>query len=1454
MPASASSEETYKFERMWPTLQQPWYFNNPEDIAIDSAGNVYVVDGGNNRIQKFTSSGKFITKWGSHGSGDGEFWSPTGIAIDGAGNVYVADYGNYRIQKFTSSGEFITKWGSRGSEDGEFISPKGIATDSVGNVYVADEGSSTEHNPGTRIQKFTSSGEFISKWGSWGSGDGEFIFPKGIATDSAGNVYLADGGNCRIQKFTSSGEFITKWGSRGSGDGEFWEITGIAIDGVGNVCVKNDHYIQKFTSSGKFITKWGSYSYFKGPEGIAIDSAGNVYVVEQGAPHFAAWSGSRIRKFTSSGEFISKWGSWGSGDGEFISPKGIATDSVGNVYVADYGNYRIQKFTSSGEFISKWGSQGSEDGEFWDSSSLWDWIIGMAIDGAGNVYVESGNYRIQKFTSLGDFITKVGSPPGFYPEDGDFTSSDQYSIAIDGAGDVYVAENSNLQKFTPSGEFISKWAKNVIQGPSGIAIDSAGNFYVVEKGNNGIKKFTSSGEFITGWGGYGDGDGRFMGPSGIAIDGAGNVYVGDLGNNRIQKFTPDGIFVGKFGSFGSDLGFLNQPLSLAIDSTGKVYVADCGNNRIQVFQQATSGAIMKAIIVAGGGPFPGNNLWDATQMCANFAYRTLTYQGYTKEGIYYLTADTNLDLDSNGVLDDVDGNATNANLQEAITNWAKDADNIVLYLADHGGSGTFRMSGTETLSVSDLDSWLDELQETISGRVTIIYDACESGSFLSSLTPPSGKERVVITSTSPGETAKFVTQGSVSFSNYFWTHIFNGVNLKESFVLTKNALSLSFNDQTPLLDANGNGISNEAEDYTLIQSTYIGNGTVISGDAPVIGSVSPVQTITGTSSASLYAASVTDNDGIAHVWAVIRSPDYNQGSSDNPVTSLPSIDLMPVGGDRYEATYESFNIAGTYQIAIYAMDRIGNTSIPKLTAVSVNNPLRRRAIIVAGGPHTDGLWLAIQKNAGLAYDALTFQGYTKDDIYFMSPVTFSAGVDGLPNLSNIEDALTRWATTNTQDVVLYLLGNGGNGTFKVNATENLSGTDLDTWLNSLQASIPGKMTVIYEACRSGSFLPLLTPPSGKERILISSASGSESAYFVSGGDISFSKFFWGQVANGTNVRNAFLHGKDAIQYACLGQTPQMDDNGNGTGNEKADGVLARNYTIGAGIMLAGDDPIIGSVSPAQTLSGETSATLWAKDVTSTNTISKVWAVITPPGYSSDPSNPVTDLPTLALTHVSGGRYEETYGSFSSVGTYEIAVYAMDQDGNVSVHKKTTLTQTEGTTSAPTALTTSATSVTYTSVTLTGKVNPNGSSATVAFEYGTTSNYGNIITATPNPLTGTNAQVISAVLGGLNRGTPYHFRAKATNITGTSYGGDQTFATYSRPSLPSCQECAGDPVVLTDVTFSSDTNCECSATTYITIGTDVTIKSGATVTFKAPTVKIQSGFNAENGSTINIRQE
>ncbi|MFC1505414.1 C13 family peptidase, partial [Thermodesulfobacteriota bacterium] len=760
----------------------------------------------------------------------------------------------------------------------------------------------------------------------------------------------------------------------------------------------------------------------------------------------------------------------------------------------------------------------------------------------------------------------------------------------------------------------------------------------------------------------------------IAVDNDGNIYIGDWQRHDVQKLSQDGVYLATISELGTAPSNMNTPDSLWVDNSGNIYVAELGNVRIQKFKKVDVPSNSKAIIIAGGGPYQGNNLWNATQISANFVYRTLTYQGFTKESIYYLTSDTSFDLDGNGVLDDIDADAVNANLEYAITDWALDAENLVVYLVDHGGDGTFRMSGTESLSAADLDSWLDLLQGNITGRVTVIYDACESGSFLSVLSPLSGKERTVITSTSPGESAYFISQGSVSFSNYFWTHIFNGLNIKDAFDLTVEALGYTTTEQNPLLDANGNGIPNEPEDVTLVQNTYIGNGTVIYGDAPVIGTVNPEQTINNTSAALLYADSVTDDDGIARVWVTIRPPDFNQGSSDNPVQEMPSIDLMPVDGQpgRYGATYDSFNIEGTYQVVVYARDRIGNTSIPRLTTVIVNNPLRRKAIILAGASQIDPLWPTIEKNALHAYDALRFQGYADDDVYFMSPVTFSSGVDVSNTSSNLQYAIEDWGTQSTQDVVIYLIGNGNDGILEVSDTDTVTSTELDTWIDTLQASIPGKVTVIYDACNAGSFVQALIPPENKQRICIASAGIGQPAYFLSGGDISFSRFFWGKVANGTNLRDAFVHAQRAIRFSCSNQTPVLDDSGNGIGNEKIDGRVSRYYTIGAGIMLAGDDPLIDVISPQQTVALGGTATIWVENVTTTGAIDRVWAVITPPNYNPASGDPVIELPEVELADVGNNWYEGTFSGFTGFGTYQVAAYAMDTDGNISMPKETTV--------------------------------------------------------------------------------------------------------------------------------------------------------------------------------------
>ena len=1251
-------DEEFRFQRLWPTLQQPWWFNSPDGIAIDDSGNAYVVDHGNHLIQKLTVNGQLVGKWGSRGDGPGQFHDPHGIAVDSYGSVYVADTENQRIQKFSGHGEFSMAWGSWGSGQGEFRFPTGIAVGPGDSVYVAD----TDNH---RVQKFSVDGQFESEWGIYGNGEGEFHSPRYIATDDQGLVYVVD--YHRVQVFEADGTYVRGWGGFGEDDGQFRWPQGIAVDDLGFVYVSDqgNSRVSKFTQEGQFVTAWGEYGtsvkQFRDPAGVAVDENGFVYVVER--------DNHRVQRFTADGQYVAKWG-MADGDGELNVPSDIALDGAGSIYVTDRCNNRVQKFTVDGRFESAWGQYGTEEGDFIYPS-------GVAVAEVGHVYVaDSFNHRVQAFTRDGQFVSAWGN---FGTGEGQLSVPSD--VVVDDQGFVYVVEagNHRVQKFTGDGAFVTGWGSlgdedGQFDSPRSVWVDAEGFVYVVDSGNDRVQRFTARGEFVTKWDTVSTRAGVMADAAAIVGDGAGFLYVASAGHHRIQKFTTDGYVVTGFGVLGSDAGQLRAPDGLCIGEDGMIYVADSDNNRIQAYRPVdlTEGKT-KAIVVAGGGPYAGNAIWDATQMCANFAYRALTYQGLTKEAIYYLSSDTDLDLDNNGEADDVDGDATVANLEYAITDWAADADSLVVYLVDHGGGETFRMSGTETLSASDLDSWLDELQQTMTGEVIVVYEACHSGSFLPELVAPPRKERIVIASASADEEAWFVTQGTISFSDYFWKEIFNGANVYDAFDVAKEAISYDL-VQTPLLDDNGNGIGNDPDDGAKAEVTYIGNGTEIVGSAPTIGSVSDDQTIDGTSSATLAADGVMDEDGtIVRVWAVIRPPDYRQQSSSGAVLSLPSLDLMPAGGGAWEGTYDGFHVSGTYKIAIYARDQAGNTSAPKLTSVSVSNPQSRKAIVVAGGSLSDAQWPAIENCAKTAYEALDFQGYTTEDIYLIGPASIP-GVDVLsvlPSKDNLEFAITSWATNQTRDVVLYLVGDGDAGAFQISEAEAILAGDLDLWLDELQTAIPGKVTVVYDGSCSGSFLLPLAGDDGMERIVISSTGPNEEACFLANGDISFSKYFWRHVANGVNVRDAFVHGLDALGFSAKGPRPQLDDNGDGI--YQKDGTVARYHTLGVGIMLASDDPLIGSICPAQTLQEGTWARLWVDDVTTTGTIESVWAVITPPDY--DPTQATTDPPVVVLSPVGDGRYEGVYDGFSTVGVYEVAIYAADGDGNMSLPRVTSVEHT-----------------------------------------------------------------------------------------------------------------------------------------------------------------------------------
>ncbi len=401
------------------------------------------------------------------------------------------------------------------------------------------------------------------KNGTGGGLGGEFSTPLGVATDSAGNVYVADSGGGRIQKFDPSGSFLLTWGqdviqSLAPGDtGTGFEVCTVAAD----------------CKLGAFGGGLGGELSL--PQDVAVDAAGNVYVAE----------GQRIQKFGSNGTWERAWGKdvvtgGGTGfeictvaadcklgdlngelGGEFRGPNGVAAASDGSVYVGDEVRQRVQKFDSNGTWERAWGKDvvtgggtgfevctvaanckqaaiGGLGGEFNSPRR-------MGVDATGDVFVgDIGNQRVQKFASDGtwerawgkDVVTGGGigfeictvaancQPGGTGGLAGEFVNP--IGIALDGAGDVYVADRDNMriQRFDSSGVFVRTWGNDVVQEDRPGDIDP-----------NGFEICTVAADCEGGDLGNGLG-GEVPQPDGVAADAAGNVYVVTPGAQRTQKF------------------------------------------------------------------------------------------------------------------------------------------------------------------------------------------------------------------------------------------------------------------------------------------------------------------------------------------------------------------------------------------------------------------------------------------------------------------------------------------------------------------------------------------------------------------------------------------------------------------------------------------------------------------------------------------------------------------------------------------------------------------------------------------------------------------------------------------------------------------------------------------------------------------------------------------------------
>lgn len=948
-----------RFERQWPRQDSAWSLNFPFEVSTDLDDNLYVVDTNNHRIQLYTSTGNFILTIGSEGSGAGQLSYPSDIAIGADSRVYILDNGNNRIQIFDKNGKWIKSIGHFGSGNAEFnlskpgisrdgiiSKPGAIAIDSISELlYVADAGNQ-------RIQVFNTDGDYL-----YSLANGQLNQPSGLAVNIyTGDLYVSDTGNHHVLQIQLDRTIITwNWDFNQPQGIEFDALTGAVY--LANITPTGSK-ILIFDSNGNFLNSYGYPLQFMRPTGLALNFNGSLFVADPtqtlvhrlnaasgvfswylGNSYPITWILNLSNEYPNdinTQQYVNYYKDLF--NGYFYLPADAAVAKDGTVYVVDAGNHRIQWFDKDGNFQGKFGGLGTGNGTFIFPTSI-------AISSNEVLFIaDTNNNRIQKISRNGTFLGTFGS--------GQLNSP--YDLALSNSGKVYVADtkNNRIQVFTQDGNPILSWGSlgagnSQFGSPTGIAVANDGSIYVGDTDNNRVQQFTAEGSFIRSFGHKGAGNGEFNAPSRITVAADNSIFVVDADNNRIQRFSAQGEYIQTLGSTGISEGYFISPSGSAIGPDNSIYVVDTINNRIQKFKpteikpaQNNITHPFKAIILAGGGS--GNNpLWESTQILANRAYTTFRAQGFQKNEIQFLTSgNVQIDLDNNGNNSDDLSPATLQNLEAALTNWSSDAQDVVVYLIDHGGPGTFKVNGSEILSREQLGSWLHVLENKLpdQGKVTVIIESCKSGSFFTGLSAtPQGKKRTLIASASSEQSALLSNKGLISFSYYFWSEVRGGAKLLDAFKTARQGMSAQeviveekLQRQAAQLDANSDGQFNES-DYVAVGNDCLGNCTTTAAGEPEIQSKTQDTTLNGEQEFTLNFQ-VKSLDPILSAWTTINRPDGKHQDVNQPISDLPSIEMdcssQNNGLYNCQGKYSKFDTKGRYTMTFYAQDKNNLTSLP----------------------------------------------------------------------------------------------------------------------------------------------------------------------------------------------------------------------------------------------------------------------------------------------------------------------------------------------------------------------------------------------------------------------------------------------------------------------------------------------------------------------------------------------
>jgi len=596
----------------------------PEGIAVDSRGNIYVSDAADHRVRRIGPDGiiKTVAGNGIAGfSGDGgaaelaQLNSPYGICLDRSGNLYIADLNNARVRKISFDGKISTVAGGgriAPGEDGDgglardakLGSPRNVAVDSEGAVYISDFS-------GHRVYKVAVTGNLTTVAGSGAAGmtgdnaaatRARLSFPAGLAVDRFGILYIADSGNKRVRRvYQGVIGTVGDTGKPGQNALLLASPTGLAVDSTGNL------YVADGRATTLRLSPAGAVSTLPiGGGDLALDAADQLYVTVARSVR-RMQNGSAVT-VAGTGFALSLGDGGAAAASRLNTPLGIARDAAGILYIADSKNQRVRMVNGQGTITTFAGTPPSSLQSGSQATAVSLNLPGyVAVDSRGTVYIaDTGSHQIRAVGRDGRLTTIAGSEAGFGGDNGPASLAllnAPVALAVARDDSLYVADSGNhrVRRITPDGYIatVAGGAGGDVVGdddlavlaklvqPGGVAFDGVGNLYISEAGGNRIRKVSRTGLIST------IADARSANlrqPLGLKVNAAGDVFIADSGNHRIRRISAAGQLSTIAGSgiagFSGDAGpavsgMLNTPTDVFLEPDGSLLIADSGNHRIR---------------------------------------------------------------------------------------------------------------------------------------------------------------------------------------------------------------------------------------------------------------------------------------------------------------------------------------------------------------------------------------------------------------------------------------------------------------------------------------------------------------------------------------------------------------------------------------------------------------------------------------------------------------------------------------------------------------------------------------------------------------------------------------------------------------------------------------------------------------------------------------------------------